>query len=168
MTSTPSALASEWTYEAVLGRRLFPGLNNAGCQARRGRELHHLARRPRQPARAQLARLPSMIAASTERACTSRPTQPRTSARVGSSMRLWSPRGGPARTASIPTIALGTGRLHQPGRTTTSRWSKCSVVVEVTRAPDKVEAFKGLVRPFGLTQMARTGEIAISRGRSET
>jgi len=25
-----------------------------------------------------------------------------------------------------------------------------------------------MVRPFGLVEMARTGEIAISRGRSET
>jgi acetolactate synthase-1/3 small subunit len=43
-----------------------------------------------------------------------------------------------------------------------------SVVVEVTGTCDKVEAFEQLVRPFGLIEMARTGEIAISRGRSET
>jgi acetolactate synthase-1/3 small subunit len=46
--------------------------------------------------------------------------------------------------------------------------SKRSVVVEVTGTYDKVEAFERLVRPFGLIEMARTGEIAISRGRSET
>jgi acetolactate synthase-1/3 small subunit len=46
--------------------------------------------------------------------------------------------------------------------------SKRSVVVEVTGTHDKIEAFEGLVRPFGLIEMARTGEIAISRGRSET
>jgi acetolactate synthase-1/3 small subunit len=46
--------------------------------------------------------------------------------------------------------------------------SKRSVVIEVTGTHDKVEAFEGLVRPFGLIEMARTGEIAISRGRSET
>jgi len=39
-------------------------------------------------------------------------------------MRLWSAARGPARTASIPTIVWGTGRLHQPGRTTTSIWSE--------------------------------------------
>jgi acetolactate synthase-1/3 small subunit len=46
--------------------------------------------------------------------------------------------------------------------------SKRSVVVEVTGTHDKIEAFEGLVRPFGLIEMARTGEIAIARGRSET
>src|SRR5579862_6243743 len=43
-----------------------------------------------------------------------------------------------------------------------------SVVIEVTGTCDKIEAFEQLVRPFGLIEMARTGEIAISRGRSET
>ena len=43
-----------------------------------------------------------------------------------------------------------------------------SVVVEVTGTCDKVDAFEQLVRPFGLIEMARTGEIAISRGRGET
>jgi acetolactate synthase-1/3 small subunit len=43
-----------------------------------------------------------------------------------------------------------------------------SVVIEVTGTCDKVEAFEQLVRPFGLIEMARTGEIAISRGRGET
>ncbi len=46
--------------------------------------------------------------------------------------------------------------------------SKRSVVVEVTGTWDKVDAFEALVRPFGLIEMARTGEIAISRGRAET
>jgi acetolactate synthase I/III small subunit len=43
-----------------------------------------------------------------------------------------------------------------------------SLIVEVTGTWDKVEAFERMVRPFGLVEMARTGEIAISRGRSET
>ncbi len=43
-----------------------------------------------------------------------------------------------------------------------------SLVVEITGTCDKVDAFERLVRPFGLVEMARTGEIAISRGRSET
>jgi acetolactate synthase-1/3 small subunit len=46
--------------------------------------------------------------------------------------------------------------------------NKRSVVVEVTGGCDKVDALEGLLRPFGLIEMARTGEIAISRGRSET
>jgi acetolactate synthase I/III small subunit len=43
-----------------------------------------------------------------------------------------------------------------------------SVVAEITGTVEKVDAFEQLVRPFGLIEMARTGEIAISRGRSET
>jgi acetolactate synthase-1/3 small subunit len=46
--------------------------------------------------------------------------------------------------------------------------SKRSLVVEITGTDDKIEAFEALVRPFGLVEMARTGEIAIARGRSET
>ena len=46
--------------------------------------------------------------------------------------------------------------------------SKRSLVAEVTGTRDKVEAFERMVRPFGLVEMARTGEIAISRGRIET
>jgi acetolactate synthase-1/3 small subunit len=46
--------------------------------------------------------------------------------------------------------------------------TKRSVIVEVTGTCEKVDVFEGLVRPFGLIEMARTGEIAISRGRSVT
>lgn len=46
--------------------------------------------------------------------------------------------------------------------------SKRSMVIEITGTDEKIEAFERLVRPFGLVEMARTGEIAISRGRSET
>ncbi len=46
--------------------------------------------------------------------------------------------------------------------------AKRTVVVEVTGDCDKVDAFERLVRPFGLVEMARTGEIAIARGRGET
>ena len=46
--------------------------------------------------------------------------------------------------------------------------SRRSVIVQVTGTCDKIDAFEQLVRPFGLVEMARTGEIAISRGRSET
>ena len=46
--------------------------------------------------------------------------------------------------------------------------SKRSVTVEVTGADDKIEAFEQMCRPFGLIEMVRTGEIAVSRGRSAT
>jgi len=46
--------------------------------------------------------------------------------------------------------------------------TKRAIVVEVTGTCDKVDAFEQLVRPFGLIEMARTGEIAIARGRTET
>ena len=46
--------------------------------------------------------------------------------------------------------------------------TKRSVIVEVVGTSDKVAAFEKLVRPFGLVEMVQTGEIAISRGRSET
>jgi len=43
-----------------------------------------------------------------------------------------------------------------------------AIVAEVTGTQAKVDAFERLVRPFGLVEMARTGEIAIGRGRNET
>ena len=46
--------------------------------------------------------------------------------------------------------------------------SKRSVTVEITGSDDKIEAFERMVRPFGLIEMVRTGEIAVSRGRSAT
>ncbi len=46
--------------------------------------------------------------------------------------------------------------------------NKRSLIVEVTGTCDKVDAFERLIRPFGLIEMARTGEIAIARGRGET
>ena len=46
--------------------------------------------------------------------------------------------------------------------------TKRSVVLEVTGTCGKVDAFERLVRPFGLIEMVRTGEIAVSRGRGAT
>ena len=46
--------------------------------------------------------------------------------------------------------------------------TKRAIIIEVTGTTDKIEAFETMVRPFGLIEMARTGEIAISRGRTET
>jgi acetolactate synthase I/III small subunit len=46
--------------------------------------------------------------------------------------------------------------------------SKRSVTVEVTGTDDKIEAYEQMVRPFGLIEMVRTGEIAVARGRGTT
>jgi acetolactate synthase-1/3 small subunit len=46
--------------------------------------------------------------------------------------------------------------------------SRRALVIEVTGTDEKIEAFEQLLRPFGLIEMVRTGEIAISRGRAET
>jgi acetolactate synthase-1/3 small subunit len=46
--------------------------------------------------------------------------------------------------------------------------TKRSIIVEVVGDADAVARFERLVRPFGLIEMAQTGEIAIARGRGET
>jgi acetolactate synthase I/III small subunit len=43
-----------------------------------------------------------------------------------------------------------------------------SIIVEVVGDATRIADFERLVRPFGLIEMAQTGEIAIARGRSET
>lgn len=45
---------------------------------------------------------------------------------------------------------------------------KRSMIVEITGTQDKIAAFERMLRPFGLIEMMRTGEIAINRGRGET
>ncbi len=67
---------------------------------------------------------------------------------------------GAARAEVLGLVEIFRGKVVDVGRR--------SVVVEITGTDDKVEAFEALVRPFGLVEMARTGEIAISRGRNET
>ena len=67
---------------------------------------------------------------------------------------------GTARTEVMQICEIFRARIVDVGRR--------SVVAEVTGTCDKVDAFEALVRPFGLVEMARTGEIAISRGRGET
>lgn len=42
--------------------------------------------------------------------------------------------------------------------------SKRALIIEVTGSHDKIEAFESMVRPHGLLEMVRTGEIALSRG----
>jgi acetolactate synthase-1/3 small subunit len=46
--------------------------------------------------------------------------------------------------------------------------TKRSLTIEVTGGAEKIMAFERVVRPYGLIEMMRTGEIAMSRGRSET
>ena len=42
--------------------------------------------------------------------------------------------------------------------------SKRALTIEVTGSADKNEAFERMIRPHGLIEMVRTGEIAIARG----
>jgi acetolactate synthase I/III small subunit len=45
--------------------------------------------------------------------------------------------------------------------------SRRTLTIEITGTADKIEAFERMVRPHGLVEMARTGEVAITRSRSE-
>jgi acetolactate synthase-1/3 small subunit len=45
--------------------------------------------------------------------------------------------------------------------------SRRTVTIEVTGSNEKVNAFERMVRPHGLIEMARTGEVAISRSRPD-
>jgi acetolactate synthase-1/3 small subunit len=67
---------------------------------------------------------------------------------------------GPARAEVMQIVGIFRGKVVDVSRR--------AVVVEVTGTDEKIEAFEQLVRPFGLIEMVRTGEIAISRGRAET
>ena len=42
--------------------------------------------------------------------------------------------------------------------------SRRTLTIEVTGSADKIEAFERMIRPHGLIEMVRTGEIAIARG----
>ncbi len=46
--------------------------------------------------------------------------------------------------------------------------SKDSVIFEITGTTEKITAFDEMLRPVGLVEMMRTGEIAIARGRDVT
>jgi len=46
--------------------------------------------------------------------------------------------------------------------------TKRSITIEITGPTTKIEAFERMVRPYGLIEMMRTGEIAMARGRGET
>ena len=43
-----------------------------------------------------------------------------------------------------------------------------SLMVEITETPDKIDAFLNLMRGYGITEMARTGLTALSRGVKST
>ncbi|HET6830054.1 MAG TPA: acetolactate synthase small subunit [Solirubrobacterales bacterium] len=45
--------------------------------------------------------------------------------------------------------------------------SRRSITVEVTGTTEKIDSFERMVRPHGLIEMARTGEVAIARARPE-
>ncbi|MEH3054506.1 MAG: acetolactate synthase small subunit [Patulibacter minatonensis] len=46
--------------------------------------------------------------------------------------------------------------------------TKRSLIIEITGSPEKIDSLEEMLEPFGLIEMMRTGEIAISRGRDET
>ena len=46
--------------------------------------------------------------------------------------------------------------------------SRRSITVEVTGTSEKIDSFEKMVRPHGLIEMARTGEVAIARARPES
>jgi acetolactate synthase I/III small subunit len=45
--------------------------------------------------------------------------------------------------------------------------SRRTLTIEVTGSTEKVDAFERMIRPHGLIEMARTGEVAITRSRPD-
>jgi acetolactate synthase I/III small subunit len=45
--------------------------------------------------------------------------------------------------------------------------SRRALTIEVTGSNEKIDAFERMVRPHGLIEMARTGEVAITRSRPD-
>jgi acetolactate synthase-1/3 small subunit len=45
--------------------------------------------------------------------------------------------------------------------------SRRTLTIEVTGSNEKIDSFERLIRPHGLVEMARTGEVAISRSRPD-
>src|ERR671910_2273738 len=43
-----------------------------------------------------------------------------------------------------------------------------TMTIEVTGSAEKIEAFERMIRPHGLIEMVRTGEVALARSKSET
>src|SRR5919108_1073360 len=46
--------------------------------------------------------------------------------------------------------------------------SRRALTIEVTGTQDKIDSFERMVRPHGLIEMARTGEVAITKPRSDS
>jgi len=46
--------------------------------------------------------------------------------------------------------------------------SRRSLTIELTGSAEKIEAFERMIRPHGLIEMVRTGEIAIARTRADS
>ncbi len=67
---------------------------------------------------------------------------------------------GLQRTEVLQIVEIFRGRVIDVNRR--------AVVAELTGTTEKIEAFERMLRPFGLIEMMRTGEIAIARGRTET
>ena len=67
---------------------------------------------------------------------------------------------GPARAEVMQIVDIFRGNVVDVSRR--------AIVVEITGTDEKIGAFEQLVRPFGLIEMVRTGEIAVSRGRGAT
>src|SRR6478735_318848 len=45
--------------------------------------------------------------------------------------------------------------------------SRRTLTIEVTGTQDKIDSFERMIRPHGLIEMARTGEVAITRSRPD-
>ncbi len=45
--------------------------------------------------------------------------------------------------------------------------SRRTMTIEITGTADKIDAFERMIRPHGLIEMARTGEVAIARSRPD-
>jgi acetolactate synthase-1/3 small subunit len=45
--------------------------------------------------------------------------------------------------------------------------SRRALTIEVTGSSEKIDSFERMVRPHGLIEMARTGEVAIGRSRPD-
>ena len=46
--------------------------------------------------------------------------------------------------------------------------SRRTLTIEVTGTQDKIDSFERMVRPHGLIEMARTGEVAITKSRADS
>ena len=46
--------------------------------------------------------------------------------------------------------------------------SRRSLTIEVTGSQEKIDSFERMVRPHGLIEMARTGEVAITKAKPDS